>query len=180
MSEIASFYQRLDAAGLWHRSRTLKRAEYLLLPGHRDRGLYYVERGSLVATVEVSGEEQCMRFAYSGEMVTAFDTHLTGMPSAYGFRALRHTRVRAADYGAYQDLLQRDPELMALWQRLTQWLVLGLLERELDLLTPSPEERYRRVLQRSPRLFQEVPAKYIANYLRMTPETLSRLGRERE
>ncbi|MEO0734297.1 MAG: Crp/Fnr family transcriptional regulator, partial [Bacteroidota bacterium] len=33
----------------------------------------------------------------------------------------------------------------------------------------------RRVLARSPRLFQEIPAKYIANYLRMTPETLSRI-----
>jgi CRP/FNR family transcriptional regulator, anaerobic regulatory protein len=49
------------------------------------------------------------------------------------------------------------------------------IEREVDLLTASPTERLSRVLKRSPNLFQEVPLKYIANYLRMTPETLSRI-----
>jgi hypothetical protein len=54
-------------------------------------------------------------------------------------------------------------------------LVLQQLEREKDLLINAPAERYERVLKRSPKLFQEVPNKYIANYLRMSPETLSRL-----
>jgi hypothetical protein len=49
------------------------------------------------------------------------------------------------------------------------------IEREIDLLTVSPTERLKRVLERSPNVFQEVPLKYIASYLRMTPETLSRL-----
>ena len=39
----------------------------------------------------------------------------------------------------------------------------------------DPRQRLQRVLGRSPRLFQEVPHKYIASYLRMSPETLSRL-----
>ena len=49
------------------------------------------------------------------------------------------------------------------------------MERERDILTSSPLERYNRVLKRSPLLFQEIPNKYIADYLRMTPETLSRI-----
>ena len=54
-------------------------------------------------------------------------------------------------------------------------LILQQLEREKDILTSSPIERYKRVLKRSPQLFQEIPNKYIADYLRMTPETLSRI-----
>ena len=54
-------------------------------------------------------------------------------------------------------------------------LIVQQLEREIDILTTSPEERYNRVLKRSPKLFQQIPAKYIASYLRMTPETLSRI-----
>ena len=42
-------------------------------------------------------------------------------------------------------------------------------------LISSPKERYERVLKRSPQLFQEIPNKHIANYLRMSAETLSRL-----
>lgn len=62
-----------------------------------------------------------------------------------------------------------------LWDSLLQNLILQQLEREKDLLIKSPKERYVRVLQRSPRLFQEIPNKYIATYLGMSPETLSRL-----
>lgn len=54
-------------------------------------------------------------------------------------------------------------------------LLNSMLEREIDLLTSSPFERYNRILERSPQVFQEIPLKYIASYLRMTPETLSRL-----
>ena len=46
---------------------------------------------------------------------------------------------------------------------------------EIDILTNSPKERYKRVLKRSPQLFQEIPNRHIANYLRMSAETLSRL-----
>jgi len=58
---------------------------------------------------------------------------------------------------------------------LLETLVVQQMERELDLLTPSPLGRLARVQQRSPHLFQEIPLKYIASYLRMTPETLSRI-----
>ena len=47
--------------------------------------------------------------------------------------------------------------------------------KENDLLTTAPRERYLRVLGRSPALFQEILTCYIANYLRMSAETLSRL-----
>ena len=49
------------------------------------------------------------------------------------------------------------------------------MEREHDLMLADPKMRLERVRQRSPQLFQEVPHKYIAAYLRMSPETLSRL-----
>ena len=64
---------------------------------------------------------------------------------------------------------------MQQYQILLEELFAQQIEREIDILTHSPVERYKRVLERSPQLFQEIPAKYIASYLRMTPETLSRI-----
>jgi hypothetical protein len=53
--------------------------------------------------------------------------------------------------------------------------LLGKIEREVEMLTYSPDERAQRLMLRSPQLFQIVPKKYIASYLRMKPETLSRV-----
>lgn len=54
-------------------------------------------------------------------------------------------------------------------------LVTQQTDREIDLLITSPIERLKRALATSPNLFQEIPLKYIASYLRMKPETLSRI-----
>jgi len=62
-----------------------------------------------------------------------------------------------------------------LWQKMLENLAVEQVEREIDLLADSPQKRYQRVMNRSPQLFQEIPKKHIANYLRMSPETLSRL-----
>ena len=52
---------------------------------------------------------------------------------------------------------------------------LAFMGKEIDILTNPPKERYERVLKRNPQLFQEIPNRHIANYLRMSAETLSRL-----
>ena len=70
--------------------------------------------------------------------------------------------------------LKKDNKII-MWTKILEDLILQQMEREVDILTTSPKERYLRVLKRSPQLFQEIPNKYIANYLRMSAETFSRL-----
>lgn len=75
----------------------------------------------------------------------------------------------------FMEFVYSSAEAMQFWNKVLSYTVIAQLERETDLLNPSPKERYQNVLKRSPHLFREVPHKYIASYLRMAPETLSRL-----
>ena len=61
------------------------------------------------------------------------------------------------------------------WRKLTEEALLGKIQREVEMLTFTPNERYERLLERSPHVFQKIPLKYLASYLRMSPETLSRI-----
>ncbi len=47
--------------------------------------------------------------------------------------------------------------------------------RELDLLTQSAEERYYSLFKNRPQLIKEIPLMYIASYIGITPQTLSRI-----
>ena len=75
----------------------------------------------------------------------------------------------------FLDFINSDITNLQLWNQMLAYTIAAFLERETDLLALTPRERYERVLQRSPQLFQHIPHRYIASYLRMAPETLSRL-----
>ncbi len=161
---------------LWYKTLDLKRGDHLHFAGDTDTNIYYVESGTLRSYVLVNGdEEQIIRFGYRGDFMAAMDSFFSTGPTILYADALRKSRVLVIKRAVYTEHVMGNPELAALWQRTMSWMITGQLEREIDLLTNDPAARYRRVLARSPRLFQEIPAKYIANYLRMTPETLSRV-----
>lgn len=145
------------------------------MAGDVNTNIYYVDSGLLRSYILVNDDEQIIRFGYQGDFVVAMDSFFTSKPTMLYAEALRKTTVRVIKRAKYEAAVMNDPALSKIWRKILSWMVLGQLEREIDLLTNDPSERYRRVLERSPRLFQEVPAKYIANYLRMTAETLSRV-----
>lgn len=155
-------------------SVVVERNEYLKVGGSVDRNIYYIESGSVRAFVVDDFVEQNIRFGYTGNLIVALDSFITAKPSPLFIQAIKRSNVRVitkADFDAFL----KEPQNQSLWVGILEDLVTQQLEREIDVLTNSPKERYLRVLQRSPQLFQEIPNLHIANYLRMSPETLSRL-----
>jgi CRP-like cAMP-binding protein len=153
---------------------TIGRNEFLKVKGSIDTNLYYVKSGSLRIFVLDGYEEQTIRFGYKDNLIVTLDSFLTGQPSDFYIQAIKKTVVKVITKEQVASFLESANHHL-LWTRMLENLVLQLLEREMDLLTNSPKERYERVLKRSPQLFQEIPNRHIANYLRMSPETLSRL-----
>lgn len=153
---------------------TLERNEFLKVKGTIDTNVYYVESGSLRIFVLDNDEEQVIRFGYEKNLITALDSYLSGKPSDLYIQALKKTVVRVITKAQVEEFLKEESHWL-LWVKILEDFVLQQMEREIDILTSSPKERYNRVLKRSPQLFQQIPNKHIANYLRMTPETLSRL-----
>lgn len=153
---------------------TINRNEFLKVKGSIDTNLYYIESGSLIIFVLHDYEEQIIRFGYKENLIVALDSFLTGNPSELFIRAIKKTVIKIITKQQVEKFLEVESNRI-LWIKILENLVVQQIEREIDILTNSPKERYERVLKRSPQLFQEIPNKHIANYLRMSAETLSRL-----
>lgn len=153
---------------------TLNRNEFLKVKGTIDTNVYFIESGSLRIFVLDEYEEQTIRFAYKENLIAALDSFITGKPSDFFIQAIKKSTIKVITKAQVDNFIQTDINRVW-WTKVLENLVLQQLEREIDILTASPKDRYQRVLERSPQLFQEIPHKHIANYLRMTPETLSRL-----
>jgi len=163
-----------EIIALSQKTITLERNEFLKVKGSIDTNIYYVESGSLSVFILDECEEQVIRFGYQGNIIVALDSYLTGKPSDFYIQAIKKSTVKVITKLQMDSFLSKE-ENKLLWTKILEDLMLQQMEREIDILTSSPKERYLRVLKRSPKLFQEIPNRYIANYLRMSPETLSRL-----
>jgi CRP-like cAMP-binding protein len=153
---------------------TIDRNGFLKVKGSIDTNLYYIESGSLRIFVLDDYEEQTIRFGYKENIIVSLDSFLTGKPSEFFIQAIKKTVIKVVTKQQIDKFLEAESN-RNLWIKILENLVLQQMEREIDLLTNSPKERYERVLKRSPQLFQEIPNRHIANYLRMSAETLSRL-----
>lgn len=154
---------------------TIKRNEYLKVNGSVDTNIYFIENGSLKVFILDDIEERIIRFGYTGNIIVSLDSFLSEKPSEFYIQAIRKTDVKIIPKEVFMAFICESENNRELYRQMLEDLVLQQMEREKDLLISSPKERYHRVLKRSPGLFQEVPNRYIANYLRMSPETLSRL-----
>lgn len=156
----------------------LKRYQFLTRAGEVERHLYWVDSGALRAIYLSTDEEHSIRFGYEGSFINALPSYFSGLPSELHIQAIRKTEVRAIPKETVMRFVEQDIHRERIYRLLLESLAVQQNERELDLLTQSPMQRLQRVQARSPQLFQEIPAKYIASYLRMSPETLSRLMKE--
>lgn len=175
MNPITTLTDSITELDLWSKTLELQRNDFLKVKGSIDTNLYLVTSGSLRIFIVDEHEEHTIRFGYINNLIAALDSFLSGKPSDLYIQALKKTTLKAISKKEYNKFITSSAENNALWLQILESFALQQMERERDILTTSPLERYKRVLERSPKLFQEIPNKYIASYLRMTPETLSRI-----
>lgn len=159
----------------WEETITLKRNDFLVLKNTKNTNIYLVEEGSLRVFIEDEIEEHTIRFGYKNSIITALDCFLTNKPTSFYIQAIKKCELKVISKSKFDAFINSKSEFKAIWKTILESFIYQQIEREIDLITYSPQKRFERVLQRSPQLFQEIPLKYIASYLRMTPETLSRI-----
>lgn len=166
---------RTDLAARWRRSVSLKRNDFLIRHGQIETSLFFIESGALRLFYPHKDEEICVGFAYDGNLICSYPSFILNKPSDYAIQALRTTKASFIQKNEFYQLFESHPCIERAWRMIQEQALVGKIERETEMLTFTPEERFQRLMKRSPHLLQIIPKKYIASYLRMSPETLSRM-----
>jgi CRP/FNR family transcriptional regulator, anaerobic regulatory protein len=156
-------------------TKVFQKGEFILKEGAVERNLYWIETGAVRVFYLSEYEEQIVRLGYEGSLINSLSSFIKEAPSEFYIEALRKTTLKVMPKAQLLALVHENQDSLKGYIQLLETLVTQQIDREIDLLITSPTERLKRVLERSPNLFQQVPLKYIASYLRMKPETLSRI-----
>ena len=157
---------------------TFSKNEYLTKPGQVERYLYFVEDGVQRGFHLVDGEEICVAFSFDHSYSGVVDSFLTQTPAKYYLQAISNSILLRLNYSNLQDLYDRHKSIERWGRLLSESILIGKANREVAILSYTAEERYRRLMTQSPRCIQLIPQKFLASYLRMTPETFSRLRKK--
>ncbi len=122
------------------------------------------------------GEERTTYFFFENQFMSAYLSCLTGQASRITIEALSDGTYVSFPYAVLKSLFEQRMAWQKFGRLIAEYLTIGLEERMVSLLLLSPEERYRDPLAGPrKRILERVPQHYIANYLGITPVSLSRI-----
>jgi CRP-like cAMP-binding protein len=156
-------------------TKIIAKGDYLIREGEVEKNLYWVESGAVRVFYLTEFEEHVIRLGYKNSFINSLSSFIKQTPSEFFVEAIRKTTVKVITKEQLHNIVHENNDSIKQYLALMEILVTQQIDREIDILITSPAERLKRVLARSPDLFQEIPLKYIASYLRMKPETLSRI-----
>ena len=149
--------------------------EMLHRAGDTCNKIFLVKRGVLRSFYNIEGRDVTAHFALDYGIIGAVDSLIKGAKSRYSLEALEDSEVYLVENEVMEQYLNEHPQLERLARQISQALYMDLVERLEGMTFLSAKERYQHLLSRYPNLEQRVNLGYIASYLGITQETLSRV-----
>ncbi|MDO1444734.1 Crp/Fnr family transcriptional regulator [Rhodocytophaga aerolata] len=154
---------------------TLKKKEHFLREGEVCTKYGFIMKGCVRLYFLVDGEEICKDLLFEKTFTGSLASFTLQKPAQFNVAAIEETSLLVI----YRSDLLELFEKYTCWQKFGRLMAEGLAirkeMREISFLKDSPEERYRKLLAEQPMVLQRVPLHYVASYLGMKPETLSRI-----
>lgn len=152
---------------------------------HYKKGECFVRQGSIaryaalvvsgyfkVATLNESGDEAVVNFAFPGQFVTDFHSSLRGESSQFSIIAGADCEIMRVPLKTFKEYLS--PSLLDEYKALFNMAFM----RVLNLYRKSPRQRYVELCEQYPQVVEAVTLKDLSSFLLITPNHLSRIRRE--
>ncbi len=156
--------------------KVLKKNDYFLKDGEVCSSIALVCQGILIYSKELdNADEITTDFGIEGDWVTDNYSRLNSSPSLLNIKALEDSEISVIQQKDLTTLYNKIPKLEKLGRILMEKSFIKVTQFSLDLQILSAKERYLKLLNSNPEIFQRIPLYHIANYLGIAPKSLSRI-----
>ncbi|MDN5202741.1 Crp/Fnr family transcriptional regulator [Fulvivirgaceae bacterium BMA10] len=151
------------------------RNEFILRRGEIEKYLYFIESGILRSYVDRNESEVTLEFSFQETIFCSYSSFLTQTQSQVDVQAITDLTIWRIGFDDLQKVYLETSIGNLIGRVACEIQYLEKSNRELSLLTKTAEERYLDLFKEQPALIQNIPLKYIASYIGITPQALSRI-----
>ena len=155
--------------------KVLNKKELLFRSGQNCRNIYFINKGCIRYYYLVDGEEKTAQFFFENGWYTDYDSFLSGDPSENFVDAIEDTELLCIEKSNLEKLYSTIPKFERFGRIVAENAYLGIRYRTKTLTNLTAEERYLKLIKERPKIFDRVPQYYIASYLNIKPQSLSRI-----
>lgn len=155
--------------------RFLKKGEFLLRGGEVCNHVTFINKGHFRSYNIIDGDDITFNFAFEGNYVTDYTSFVSRRPSTDYIVAMDDAEILQLKYEDLQAAYEKSPVWQKFGRLMAEFVLIHISQRNKGLLFNTPEERYLNLMKERPKVFERVPQQYIASYLGIKPESLSRI-----
>ncbi|KIX20872.1 cyclic nucleotide-binding protein [Flavobacterium sp. 316] len=135
----------------------------------------FIENGILQHSITVLDEEKTSYLALKNSVTTSLSSFLNKVPSRKSIKAISDCNLWVIDFETFSDLVKNNKGFNQFYSKLIEKQICLIDDYRIDLLTLTPEERYKKLLVNETKLLQEVPLHYLASFLGISTRHMSRI-----
>lgn len=149
---------------------------FYLSAGQITRQKAYIKRGcTRTFTLGDHGSEHILFFAFEDWWIGDFESYHTGNPGVQFIQAIEDCELLCISKAAWEQLEKEIPSLRHWFEIKHRKHLYSTMNMLYEVKLLSPEQRYLKLIDRRPDIFQRIPLHYIAQYLDIEPPSLSRM-----
>lgn len=137
--------------------------------------IFYIDRGMVREYYFKNSKEVTEYIAVDGNIFMCIESLFKEEPSQLVVEALETSFVYALPKARLEEVALHNVNIQILYRKILEESLI-ISQRRADMLRfESAKDRYRKLCKLNPKMIMKAPLVYIASYLQMTPETLSRV-----
>lgn len=150
--------------------------EHVIKSAHTtEKYLSFILKGSGGILLWNNNNFICIDLCYEGEFFGDYLSFLNQQPTPLEVVTFEQTTLFRISRANFTELSYHTEFGNKICRFAAEALFIHKQQQQIDILTESAAERYARMMVENPQILQRTPQKYIASYLGITPQSLSRI-----
>ena len=169
----------IELCGRYFEALTLSRNTIIEKQDNVPANLYFIVSGCIrLFYYDEKGDEKTTYLSSANSFITSFLCFINQVKATENIECVTDCKLLRISHSSLKTLIDHSENFKKFSLIIFEQAISSTALRANDLATLTAEQRYKKLITQQPQLVKNVPVQYIASYLGIKPQSLSRIRRQ--